>query len=79
MRSWQSTLLGILTLGLAGFSIYRNPSIATNPQTAEMLATGIQLLKAPDDALVQVQHPAPAPPAEISEPEKPASQPPEEK
>ncbi len=57
-RNWKTTIFGILTLALAGFQIYTNPTTATDVQTMAAVATGVGLIVAKDgDKTGTTQHP----------------------
>jgi hypothetical protein len=47
-RNWKTTIVGILVLALSGFSIYSDPSKATDPQTIAQIGGGIGLILAKD-------------------------------
>lgn len=49
-RDWKTTIFGILSLSLAGFQIYTNPTSATNPEVMSAVAAGIGLILAKDSA-----------------------------
>ena len=47
-RNWKTTVFGILMLAISGFTIYTDPTKATDPQTMGGIAGGIGLILAKD-------------------------------
>ena len=51
-RNWKTTLMGILTLAMLAFNVYRTPSVLADPaqqaQVAAGAAAGIGLIAAKD-------------------------------
>lgn len=51
-RNWKTTILGILTLALLAFNVYKNPSVLSDPvqqaQLGAAAAAGIGLIVAKD-------------------------------
>ncbi len=47
-RNWKTTVFGILMLAISGFTIYNDPSKATDPQTMGGIAGGVGLILAKD-------------------------------
>jgi hypothetical protein len=51
-RNWKTTIMGILTLAMLAFNVYRTPSVLADPaqqaQVAAGAAAGIGLIAAKD-------------------------------
>jgi hypothetical protein len=51
-RNWKTTIMGILTLALLAFNVYKNPSVLSDPvqqaQLGASAAAGVGLIVAKD-------------------------------
>lgn len=43
-KNWKSILTGALTLGITGYSVYRDPAILADPKTLATALSGIGLI-----------------------------------
>lgn len=57
MKNWQTSLAGVLTLALAGLSIWHKPDSVVEPQTIGLITTGVGLLVASDANKPKIEEP----------------------
>jgi hypothetical protein len=70
-RSWKTTLLGAITLGLAGLQVYAEPKTAANPETLATITAGIGLILAKDAGVAGTAEQLPRTPDVRHRPERP--------
>jgi len=46
--NWRTTVAGLVTIGLTGFSMYKNPGVMADPNIIAQTVAGVGLLLATD-------------------------------